>query len=199
MCGDRGRFGGGSGGRRGGKKEYINESLYINKAIPKEDEKYVATHTFADFGVHATLLKNLTDKGFVHPSPIQDQAIPTALTGCDIIGIASTGTGKTAAFLFPLFDKIVKDHNHGLMVLAPTRELAQQIEAEFKALTVGMKFYSVSCVGGSPIGRQMRELEEGVHLVVGTPGRIMDLIERKKIKMNHYESIVLDEADRMLG
>ena len=194
-------YGYGAPRRRGGGRgasERIDISKYINKAIPQEEAVYTPTHTFTDFGVHGTLAKNLARKGFINPSPIQDQAIPVVLAGSDIIGIASTGTGKTAAFLIPLIDKIVKDNNHGLIVLAPTRELAQQIEVEFKALTFGMHFYSVACVGGSPIGKQMRELEQGVHLVVGTPGRVKDLIARGKINMTHYSSIVLDEADRML-
>lgn len=194
------RGGSGRGGRNGGgpRRDYIDERKYINKAIPKSEEVYTPTHTFADFGIHEKLGHNLAAKGFVYPSPIQDQSIPVVLAGKDVIGIASTGTGKTAAFLIPLINKLVADNNHGIMVLAPTRELAQQIELEFKTLTVGMHFYSVACVGGSPIGKQMRELERGVHLVVGTPGRVKDLIDRKKITMTHYSSMVLDEADRML-
>jgi superfamily II DNA/RNA helicase len=153
---------------------------------------------FTDFGIDETLSANLTAKGLVRPSPIQDQAIPVALTGRDVIGIASTGTGKTAAFLIPLINKLVADRDHKVMVLTPTRELALQVEQEFMAFTRGMKLFSVSCVGGAPIMRQIKELELGVHVVIGTPGRVKDLIERGRINMNFFESIVLDEADRML-
>ncbi len=193
------RSSGSRGGGRGFRGEFINESQYINKApVQKEEEKYVPKHTFGDFDIHEILAKNLLAKGFIHPSPIQDQAIPVALTGRDIIGIASTGTGKTAAFLIPIINKLVADKTYRAIVLAPTRELAQQIEVEFKAFTFGMRLFSVSCVGGSPIGKQMRELERGVHVVIGTPGRVKDLIERRKMYMQDYHAVVLDEADRML-
>lgn len=185
--------------KRSFKKDYIDEKLFINKeAGVAEVDQYVAKHAFTDFGIEETLSANLTAKGLAIPSPIQDQSIPVILEGKDVIGIASTGTGKTAAFLIPLINKLVADKEHKIMILTPTRELAQQVEAEFIAFTRGMKLFSVSCVGGAPIMRQIKELELGVHAVIGTPGRVKDLIERGKIKMNYFESIVLDEADRML-
>lgn len=190
--------GGGRGRKNGPRKDFINESLFINKATVHEEAQYVPTHTFADFSIHPQLAKNLEKKNFVAPSPIQDQAIPLALTGKDIIGIASTGTGKTAAFLIPIINTLMKDRTHTAMVLAPTRELAQQVQQEFIQFTFGMRLYSVAAVGGLPITRQMKELELGVHLVVGTPGRVKDLIERRKISMADVGTIVLDEADRML-
>jgi len=196
--GSRGRSVGG-GGRRGPKPDFIDENRFINKApTVAEEVVYVPTHTFSDFNIHETLGKNLAKKGFVHPSPIQDQAIPVLLEGKDLIGIAATGTGKTAAFLIPIINKFVDDRKHQAMVLAPTRELAQQIEEEFRLFTVGMRLFSVSVVGGLPITKQMRELDQGVHIVIGTPGRVKDLIERGKIKMADFNTIVLDEADRML-
>lgn len=190
--------GGSRGGRRGPKKDYINESLFINKATVHEEAQYVPKNTFSDFQIHEQLAKNLAKKNFVAPSPIQDQAIPVALEGGDIIGIASTGTGKTAAFLIPIINRLMKDRTHTAMVLAPTRELAQQVQQEFIQFTFGMRLYSVSVVGGMPIMKQIREIEQGVHLIVGTPGRVKDLIERKKINMADVGTIVLDEADRML-
>lgn len=201
-----GRFsrGGDRGGRsfntkRGFKKDYIDEKLFINKeAGVTETDHYSPTHKFTDFGIAEMLSLNLTAKGIINPAPIQDQAIGVILEGKDVIGIASTGTGKTAAFLIPLINKLVANKNHKIMVLTPTRELAIQVEQEFMAFTRGMKLFSVSCVGGSPIMRQIKELELGVHAVIGTPGRVKDLIERGKIRMEFFESIVLDEADRML-
>ncbi len=189
-----------SRGCRGGgfKKDRIDENMFINKATVAQEEKYVAKHAFTDFDIHETLSMNLIKKGIVHPSPIQDQAIPVALKGGDIIGIASTGTGKTAAFLIPIINKMVTDRNHKAMVLAPTRELAQQVQEEFKQFTAGMRLISMTAVGGLPIGKQMRDLEHGVHLIVGTPGRVKDLIARNKIPMEKISTIVLDEADRML-
>ncbi len=195
-------FGGGRpsrGGRGGGfKKDRIDENMFINKATVQQEEKYIAKHAFTDFDIHETLSMNLIKKGIVHPSPIQDQSIPVALKGGDIVGIASTGTGKTAAFLIPIINKMVTDRNHKAMVLAPTRELAIQVQEEFKQFTHGMRLFSVAAVGGLPIGKQMRELEHGVHLIVGTPGRVKDLIARNKIPTEKITTIVLDEADRML-
>ncbi|MDB5255180.1 MAG: box helicase, ATP-dependent helicase RhlE [Candidatus Nomurabacteria bacterium] len=205
--GSRGGFSGGGrpsfGGRGGGKGrsfkgDNIDETRFINRATDTVEEVHVAKHTFADFGVHELLAANLAAKGYVQPSPIQDQAIPVALEGKDVIGIANTGTGKTAAFLIPIINKLVSDKNHKVMILTPTRELAQQIEAEFRSMTVGMRLWSVSAVGGLPIMRQIRSLEMGVHIVIGTPGRVKDLIARNKINMAQIGTIVLDEADRMM-
>lgn len=204
--GSRGGFGGSRGPSRGGfggrpkhRGDFIDENRFINKATPiTEDIPYEATHTFADFGVHEILGKNLAAKGFVNPSPIQDQAIPVALKGTDVIGIASTGTGKTAAFLIPIINALVTNRNNKAMILTPTRELAQQVEAEFRAFAWGMRLWSVAVVGGLPIMRQIRSLEQGVQVVIGTPGRVKDLIARRKIDMSTFKTIVLDEADRML-
>mgnify|MGYP000884198104 FL=1 len=202
----RGRFGSRSGGaakpfnpKKGFRKDFIDEKLFINKeAAVSETEAYTPTNSFMDFGIAETLSANLTAKGLIHPSAIQDQAIPVALSGKDVVGIASTGTGKTAAFLIPLINKLVANNDQKIMVLCPTRELALQVETEFINFTRGMKLFSVSCVGGAPIMRQIKELELGVHAVIGTPGRVKDLIERGKINMSYFDSIVLDEADRML-
>lgn len=195
--------GGGGGGRRGGRfmphlDGFADERQYIHKAVSQETEAYKPTHTFEDFNIHEQLAANIKTAKFHYPTPIQDQAIPVALTGKDVIGIAGTGTGKTVAFLIPIINRFVEDRKHMAMVLAPTRELAQQIEEAFKQLTRGMRLFSVSCVGGAPEGRQLRELEQGVHMVIGTPGRVQDFIQRKKIKLNEFGSVVLDEADRML-
>ncbi|MEN9338158.1 MAG: hypothetical protein RIQ41_472 [Candidatus Parcubacteria bacterium] len=185
--------------KKGFRKDFIDEKLFINKeAGVSETDTYTPTNSFMDFGIADMLSANLTAKGLMHPSAIQDQAIPVALQGKDVIGIASTGTGKTAAFLIPLINKLVANNDQKIMVLTPTRELALQVEAEFINFTRGMKLFSVACVGGAPIMRQIKELELGVHAVIGTPGRVKDLIERGKINMSYFDSIVLDEADRML-
>ncbi len=188
-----------SGGGRG-RKDHIDVNMFVSKASAIEEAPYVSKHAFADFKVDESLKKNIIRKGYVTPSPIQDEAIPVALTGRDVIGIAGTGTGKTAAFLIPLINKLILDgkHTQKFMVLAPTRELAQQIEVEFRSFIAGMKLWSVACVGGSPITMQIRELNRGVDVVIGTPGRIKDLIARGKIIPSEFQSVVLDEADRML-
>lgn len=180
------------------KKDFINENLFINKASKKELETYVCKNTFSDFNFHPILLKNLAKKGFINPSPIQDQAIPFGMSGMDIIGVANTGTGKTAAFLLPLINKIMSDKSQKVLILAPTRELAIQIQEEFKSFSFGMGIYSTVCVGGAPINRQISELKRGVNMVIGTPGRVKDLILRKALHLNYFSNIVLDEVDRML-
>jgi len=194
------RFGNNRGGSRGRKKftgDRIDHKLFINKAVETAEETYVPQHTFADFALNQYLLRNLAAKQFNTPSPIQDQAIPFALKGHDIIGIANTGTGKTAAFLLPLITKLGNDRKEKVLILAPTRELAQQIEAEFRTFAKGMWLWTVLCVGGMPIRKQINLLSRGVDVVIGTPGRITDLITRKKINLDEYKNVVLDEADRM--
>lgn len=185
--------------RNGHKSDFIDETRFINKVDALHEEPvYVPKNTFSDFNIHELLSRNLEKKCFINPSPIQDQAIPVLLEGKDVIGIASTGTGKTAAFLIPIINKFVHDRHHQALVLTPTRELAQQIEDEFRIFTAGMRLYSVSAVGGLPINKQIKEIELGVHIVIGTPGRVKDLIARGKLDVSNFNTVVLDEADRML-
>jgi len=188
----RGRFGG----------ERIDFSRFIKKAVHVEEKPYIAKHTFADFPFNPQLHKNIKGAGFEHPRPIQDQSIPVVLTGRDVFGMANTGTGKTAAFLLPLIEKISKtkglSKKEKVLIMAPTRELALQIESDFKVLAFGFGMFSVACVGGLPIGKQIREIKLGVSFVIGTPGRLRDLIDQKVLDLSTCHSVVLDEADRML-
>ena len=136
--------------------------------------------------------------GITSPSPIQDQIIPLALEGKDVIGLAATGTGKTAAFLIPLIERTKKNMKSQTLILTPTRELALQVDQELKKLTKSFRFFSTVCVGGTPIGPQIRNLRRTNQFIIGTPGRIMDLIERGKLDTYNIKTVVLDEADRML-
>ena len=182
--------------------ERIDFSRFIKKGTHIEEKPYVSKHTFADFPFNPQLHKNITRAGFIHPRPIQDQAIPSVLKGLDVFGMANTGTGKTAAFLLPLIEKIAKTRGKNMrekvLIMAPTRELALQIESDFKTLAFGFGMFSVACVGGLPIMKQIREIQMGVSFVIGTPGRLRDLIERKVLDLSVCHSVVLDEADRML-
>ncbi len=211
--GPRGGFRGGSrGGSRGGPKgERIDVSRFINKAVITEEvEHFTPEHAFADFAIDERLKSNIIRKGYIAPTPIQDRAIPHILRGDDIVGIANTGTGKTAAFLIPLINKVLVAHVQGrgtkenILITVPTRELAIQIQEELKGFigmpgtATGLKIFSVCCVGGAPIGPQIRELRYHNNFVIGTPGRIKDLIERKALNLAHFSTVVLDEADRML-
>jgi superfamily II DNA/RNA helicase len=177
----------------------IHFSKYINKAvITEETEKFVPEHFFNDFQIDEKLKNNISAKGYCEPTPIQDKIIPHVLHGVDVVGIANTGTGKTAAFLIPLIQKVIKNPKEEILVVVPTRELAIQIEDELKSFITGMKVYSVCCVGGAPIGRQISELKYWNNFVIGTPGRLKDLVNRNCLKLSPFSTIVLDEADRML-
>lgn len=180
-------------------RQFIHPSKFINRAVEREVlPEYEPTNTFADFALSTPLQNTLARLGFTRPSAIQDQAITPALEGRDVIGLANTGTGKTAAFLLPIIEKLTHTPTrNSVLVLAPTRELAQQIDAEFRRFGEGLRLYSAICVGGANILRQIRELRRGPHIVIGTPGRIKDLIQRGELKMT-ATTFVLDEADRML-
>ena len=188
--------GGGGGGSRFAQR--IDFSKFVKKAEKVEEKKYVSKHTFADFPFVDQLHKNIAKKGFVHPTPIQDQSIMTVLGGRDFFGLANTGTGKTGAFILPLIDRIARNKNEKVLIMAPTRELAQQIQEEFRSLSAWLQIFSVSVVGGMPMGKQIAEIRRGVHFVIGTPGRITDLVKQKALDLSTFKTVVLDEADRML-
>lgn len=193
--------GGRSSGRRGGahRGQYIDVSKYVNKVTTIETaEVFTPEHMFKDFNIDERLKANVIAKGFSAPTPIQDKSIPHILRGSDIVGIANTGTGKTGAFAIPLIQKALTSPKEAILVVVPTRELALQIEQEIKSLIKGLKIYSVCCVGGAHIGRQISELRYFNNFVIGTPGRLMDLADRGFIKFSEFSTIVLDEADRML-
>ncbi|MFV0485538.1 MAG: DEAD/DEAH box helicase [Candidatus Saccharimonadales bacterium] len=195
--------GGSRGGNRGGarKTAYINPNKFVNKATINEQtaEIYQAKHRFADFPFSKILHENIYSKKYEVPSAIQDQAIPLIMEGKDVIGLANTGTGKTAAFLLPIIEKHSQNvEPFSVVILAPTRELAQQIDGQFRIFSTNLGMKSVLLVGGSNIDRQMAYLQRKPAVVIATPGRIMDLINRKKVPLNNVGTFVLDEADRML-
>lgn len=178
---------------------FIDISRFINKAVPQiEEEKYVPDTVFADFKVEQSIKNNIVARKFEHPTPIQDKTIPHILAGKDLIGLANTGTGKTGAFLIPMLDKIIKNPREKLLVVVPTRELAIQIQEEFRAFAQGLRIGSVVVVGGANIRTQIECLRSRYNVVIGTPGRLKDLIQRKNLHLNTFANVVLDEADRML-
>ncbi len=179
--------------------EKINPARFINRAVITEEvEHFTPEHQFADFTVAPNLHRAIAVKGYILPTPIQDRAIPHILKGVDLVGIANTGTGKTAAFLIPLINKVLGNNKEQVLIIVPTRELAIQIEAELKEFTKNLKIYSVCCVGGASLGKQISQLRYQYNFIIGTPGRLKDLIERRMIKPAEFNTIVLDEADRML-
>lgn len=177
----------------------IHHSRYINTAVePQEQVEVAIRHNFADFALHTQLMKNIAHHGYEQPTPIQDQAIPVMMEGRDVIGIANTGTGKTAAFLIPLIERIAQDNEEGALIIVPTRELATQIADEFKMLAYNLRMGMILCVGGMSINAQIQGLRRNPHVVIGTPGRLKDLVKRGELRTEMFTNIVLDEVDRML-
>lgn len=177
----------------------IDERKFINKARPVEAEgPYLHSFLYSELSVHPTLKANIAQKGFDKPTPIQDQTIPHILAGRDVLGIANTGTGKTAAFLIPLIEKVAKNPLEKVLIVTPTRELAEQIADELYLLTWDLRMSGAMCIGGANISSQISQLRRSPQFVVGTPGRLKDLIDRKALSLSSFGSIVLDEVDRML-
>ncbi len=158
--------------------------------------------TFADLGLSPELLKAVEAAGYTEPTPIQAQAIPPVLMMKDIVGIAQTGTGKTAGFVLPMIDILANGRRRALMprslILEPTRELAAQVAENFEKYGVNHDLRMALLIGGVQMGDQIKALNEGVDVLIATPGRLMDLFERGKIMLNGCELLVIDEADRML-
>ncbi|MDO8429235.1 MAG: DEAD/DEAH box helicase [Candidatus Daviesbacteria bacterium] len=173
-------------------------NLFIKKAQGSTETQYTPINSFEGFNIAKILKSNIAYKGYLSPTPIQDQAIMPILEGRDVIGLAATGTGKTAAFLIPLINKIFSDRNQKVLIIVPTRELVMQINQEFKDFAYDMKIYSAAVIGGSNIQRQIHELRRNPQVVIATPGRLKDLMERKAIYLEDFENIVLDEVDLMV-
>ncbi len=180
-----------------GKK--LNPNLFIRKATETNGQtEYVSTARFLEYAIVDKLKRNIQDHGYSIPTAIQEKAIPQILAGRDIIGIADTGTGKTAAFLITLINKSYLDRNQRVLIVVPTRELAIQIWDEFRIFAKGMDLEAVAAVGGTNIKRQTYALRHKPHFVIGTPGRLKDLIERRELNLMLFQNIVLDEVDRMV-
>ncbi len=156
--------------------------------------------SFADLGLSETLLKTLTEIGYETPSPIQAQCIPVLLDGHDLLGMAQTGTGKTAAFALPLMEQIdIKVAKPQALILTPTRELAIQVAEALQSYAKNLPgFHVLPIYGGQSYTIQLKQLSRGAHVIVGTPGRVMDHLERKTLNLDHLKTLVLDEADEML-
>jgi superfamily II DNA/RNA helicase len=160
--------------------------------------------SFQDFGLADPISRALTEENYLTPTPIQAQTIPIAITGRDLVGIAQTGTGKTAAFALPILHRILENRIKPqpkacrVLVLSPTRELSGQILDSFNAYGRHIRLTSALAIGGVPMGRQVRSIMQGVEVLVATPGRLLDLVQSNGLKLGQVEFLVLDEADRML-
>ncbi|HPQ79530.1 MAG TPA: DEAD/DEAH box helicase [Candidatus Dojkabacteria bacterium] len=192
-----------SNSRRGGgynkKGSSINVSQLIAKAVFEDlPSIYVLDHNLLEFDLTKELKKNITYKKYTSPTKIQYEAIPHILQGEDILGIANTGSGKTAAFLIPMINKGMLDSSQRFLIVVPTRELAMQIQDEFMQLARNTGMRSVLIMGGNSMGKQIGVLKRDPNFVIATPGRLKDLVGRKAIDLLRINNVVLDEVDRML-
>lgn len=188
----------GTQGRYRNKGASLNPLMFVKKAVGVVETPYVPVNSFSDFPLNETVKKNVLARGYDKPTAIQDQAILPILKGRDLVGIANTGTGKTAAFLLPLITKVSKDRNQKVLIVTPTRELASQIQDEFRLFSARLGIFSTLCIGGASLNTQSRQLLRRPNFVIGTPGRIKDLEKRRILTLGHYGNVVLDEVDRML-
>lgn len=172
------------------------------QAVPQQAAaatvSYKPLHRFEDFPVSRELQNNIRARKYPEPTPIQDQAIPAILAGRDLVGIANTGTGKTAAFLIPLIDKVLRARAEKVFIVTPTRELALQIKSELDSFARGLGINGVLCIGGTSTFRQRNEFRRQYNFVIGTPGRIKDMIQSHILNLSQFKTVVLDEADRMV-
>jgi ATP-dependent RNA helicase RhlE len=205
--GSRGGFSGGRSGGFGGRGKRGGQTIDVERIIREERERAAhqgpvavvkIEHSFAEFPFLPRIHQNIENLGYKLPSPIQDRSIPAALAGSDVIGLADTGTGKTAAFLLPLIDKVLRKPGERVLVIAPTRELAVQIDEELQKFSSGTHARGAVCIGGAPMGKQIRQLREIPSFVIGTPGRLKDLRDQRVLKFEEFRNVVLDEVDRML-
>src|SRR5512147_471833 len=157
------------------------------------------TTDFTSLNLRPELTQAITELGYSEPTPIQAALIPIMLTGADVIGQAQTGTGKTAAFALPILNNFTHQRNVQALVLAPTRELALQVADSMVEYGKHLKVRVLAVYGGQAYGPQISSIKRGVDIVVGTPGRLNDLLERKILDLSHVKTVVLDEADEMLN
>ena len=183
------------------KKQAPGWDKYINTVDSGNIEKneYVPKNLFSGFPLNQELASRISAKGYDTPTEIQDKSINLILQGENLIGIAGTGTGKTAAFLIPIIQFLLKEKTDKYaLVIAPTRELANQINDEFRSMTKGLGIYSTCLIGGSSVRESIKSLKRKNHIIIGTPGRLMDMHHQKYLSFDKFKILVLDEFDRML-
>jgi ATP-dependent RNA helicase RhlE len=177
----------------------INPNMLIKQASTEEVKPFISAKLYSDIDLDKRLKANLLNKGYERPTQIQEASLEQLIAGRNIVGVASTGTGKTGAFLIPVIEQLLTSGKFFTsIVVVPTRELAQQVEAEFKSLTLGLNF-SVSCfIGGTSVEHDIIKAKRRNHLIVGTPGRLMDMSNRGALRFSDISVLILDEFDRML-
>ena len=188
-----------SNGRGVQKASTLDPGLFIKKAVHTQEETYTPSRRIIDLPVDKRLIANLTKKGYSLPTEIQDKTLEAILGGKDLLGIAQTGTGKTGAFLVPLVNRLLGSRpGFQILVVVPTRELAVQVEQEFRSITKDLGLYSACFIGGTSVNKDIQTLRRPCHIVIGTPGRLMDLASQKALNFRQFTGLVLDEFDRLL-
>jgi len=186
-------------GGPGRKKSTLDPSLLIRKATEAVVKDYRSDRLIHSLPISPNLQECLIKKGFERPTEIQDKTLETLLQGRDLLGIAQTGTGKTGAFLIPIIEQLLEHKkNPFALVVVPTRELAIQVEEEFRSMTIGLGLYSANFIGGTNINKDIQTLRRSSHVIIATPGRLLDLVNRKVLDLRQFNTLVLDEFDRML-
>ncbi|WP_321308935.1 DEAD/DEAH box helicase [Marinifilum fragile] len=176
----------------------LNPEMLVKKASQTTVKPYVSERDYTQLNLHRILSKNIAQKGYKNPTEIQEKCIDPLISGKNLIGIAATGTGKTGAFLIPIVQQMLVGKNSTGLVVVPTRELAQQVQDEFKSLTRSTDLTSACFIGGTSVSKDLSLAKRKISLIVGTPGRLNDLIDRNALKIGNTPILVLDEFDRML-
>jgi ATP-dependent RNA helicase RhlE len=182
------------------KVSTLDPSLLVKEAdLEVEKTIFRSERLIHELPINARLKQNLSEKGYTRPTEIQDLTLETLMEGRDILGIAQTGTGKTGAFLIPIIEQLLHNKvNPYALVVVPTRELALQVEEEFKSMSKGLGLFSACFIGGTSISRDLQTLRRNSHVVIATPGRLLDLADRRALDLGKFKTLVLDEFDRML-
>ncbi len=171
----------------------------MKEASQTEMKEFRSDRLISDLPISAQLKQCLDKKGYERPTEIQDRTLEALMQGKDLLGIAQTGTGKTGAFLIPIIEQLLHQREKSYaLVVVPTRELALQVEEEFKSMTKGMGLFSACFIGGTSISRDLQTFRRESHVVIATPGRLLDLINRRALDLRKFKILVLDEFDRML-
>lgn len=188
-----------SSGNGQGKTKSLDPKLFVKKAIAQEVIKQAPTRLIKDLQISPSIISNLMKKGYKTTTEIQDKTIEAILDGRNLMGLAQTGTGKTAAFLVPIVNNLIQQKpNFQVLIVSPTRELALQIESEFKSIAKDLYLTSNCLIGGTSVQRDVNNLRRPCHFIIGTPGRITDMVRQRALNLKNFSILVLDEFDRLL-
>jgi len=177
----------------------INPNQLIKKATEIKEERFISSKKFEEMDLNEKLIENLLKKGFLNPTQIQEETIEHLIEGRNLVGIASTGTGKTGSFLIPIIEQLLRnDRDFQSLIVLPTRELAIQVEEEFNSISKGLGLYASSFIGGTSVGMDIKKLRRKINIIIGTPGRLIDLMNKGALNVQPISVLVLDEFDRML-